>query len=104
MPAIYTKPRYVKPETVTAYEIGNTGTVLNGTLRYSIAGFIHNIKNLQPQIMSLQCGRAQYLVHADKPKIQGLDFEARWLMIDVWFTGLLLKLAGPYKIRRERLG
>src|SRR3546814_365522 len=45
MPAIYTKPRYVKPETVTAYEIGNQGTVLNGTLRYSIAGCINNIKN-----------------------------------------------------------
>src|SRR3546814_12721670 len=96
MPAIYTKPRYVKPETVTAYEIGNKGTVLNGTLRYSIAGFINNIKNLQTQIVSLQSGGAQNLVNADKAKIKGVDFEATWQMFPEMLPGFVLKLAGSY--------
>src|SRR3546814_13582369 len=77
----------------SAYEIGNKGTVLNGTLRYSIAGFINNIKNLQTQIVSLQSGGAQNLVNADKAKIKGVDFEATWQMFPEMLPGFVLKLA-----------
>jgi len=96
MPAIYTKPRYVKPETVTAYEIGNKGTVLNGALRYSIAGFINDIKNLQTQIVSLQSGGAQNLVNADKARIKGIDFDATWQMFPELLPGFVMKFAGSY--------
>jgi iron complex outermembrane receptor protein len=96
LPAIYTAPRYVKPETVTAYEVGNKGTLFDHALRYSLAGFLSYTEDLQTQIVSLQSGGAQNLVNADEAKIKGVDFDATWQMFPDALPGFVLKLAGSY--------
>ncbi len=90
LPAIYTAPNYVKPEVVTAYELGNKGTLLNGTLQYSIAGFVNEIRNLQTQIVSLQSGGAQNLVNANRANIRGVDFDTTWQVLGDWVPGFVL--------------
>lgn len=96
MPAIYTPPRYVKPEKVTAYEIGNKGTVLDGSLRYALAAYYSEITDLQTQIVSLQSGGAQNLVNADKAEIKGIDLDLTWQMFPDLAPGFVLTAAGAY--------
>ncbi len=96
LPAIYTKPRYVKPEKVTAYEIGNKGTLLDGGLRYSLAAYFSRIKDLQTQIVSLQSGGAQNLVNADEAEIKGVDLDFTWQPFPDRLSGFVLTAAGSY--------
>lgn len=96
LPAIYTPPRYVRPEVVTAFELGNKGAFFSGSLRYSIAAYLNKIKDLQTQIVSLQSGGAQNLVNADRARIRGLDLDLTWQLFPESLPGLVLTVAGSY--------
>ena len=96
LPAIYTAPRFVKPEVVTAYEIGNKGLVFDGSLRYSAAIFINEIRDLQTQIVSLQSGGAQNLVNANRANIKGADVDATWDVLPQFISGLALTASFSY--------
>jgi iron complex outermembrane receptor protein len=96
LPAIYTPPRYVKPEKVTAYEIGNKGSLFDDTLRYNLAAYFNQIEDLQTQIVSLQSGGAQNLVNADEAEIKGVDLDFTWQMFPETIPGFVLTAAGAY--------
>lgn len=94
--AIYTAPDYVQPEKITAFEIGNKGTVLDGSLRYSTAIFDNEIKDLQTQVVSLQSGGAVTFVNAPKTRIYGAEFDTTWQMFPSLLPGFVLTAGGAY--------
>ncbi len=73
-------PDYVKPEEVTAIELGIKGTLLDGSLRYGAAAFRNETKNVQTLIVSLQSGGSVSLVNAAEATTQGVDFDLAWLL------------------------
>ena len=93
---IYTAPSYVRPEKVTAIEIGNKGTILDGTLRYTLAAFQTKIDDLQTLIVSLQSGGAVSLANAAQAAIKGAEFDVTWQMFPVRLPGFALNLSGAY--------
>jgi iron complex outermembrane recepter protein len=63
----------VNPESVDAFEIGSKNTFLDNRLRFNIAAFHSNYKNLQ---IPVAVGSNQFLFNVGKAKISGFEVEA----------------------------
>ncbi|HKY92149.1 MAG TPA: TonB-dependent receptor [Nevskiaceae bacterium] len=93
---IYTPPDYVKPETVTAIELGTKSKWLDGTLRFNGAVFQSKIKNFQSTFVSLLAGGAVTFENAGSARIRGVDFDAAWVPFPSFDPGLLVTAGGAY--------
>jgi outer membrane receptor protein involved in Fe transport len=69
--------KYVRPETVDAFEVGTKGRLLDNRVRYSLAGFYDAYQNQQ-----LENPQAPFtfLVNAPKSTIYGLDAETQFFI------------------------
>ncbi|WP_188445101.1 TonB-dependent receptor [Sphingomonas psychrolutea] len=65
----------VKPETITAYEIGAKGKVADG-LRVNVAAFFYDYTNLQAVVFVP--GRAYITQNAASARVKGIDVDLRW--------------------------
>ncbi|WP_428312980.1 TonB-dependent receptor [Hydrocarboniphaga sp.] len=93
---IYTPTQYIKPEKVTAYELGYKTTLLDGHLRFNTAVFQNTIKDLQVQTISLTSGGAVKFETAGGARIRGADFDATWEFLPEWVPGLVFTAGGAY--------
>ncbi len=87
---IFAQPEYVKPERVTAYELGLKSEWFRRTLRFNAALFQNDIKNLQTGFMSFTSGGAVNLENAGKARIRGAEVEAIWQPLPTLDPGLTL--------------
>ena len=92
--AIYTRPNYVKPERVTAVELGIKGKLMDGSLVYSAAAFRNEVKNLQTLNISLVSGGAVQLANAPKATIDGFEFDLLWEVFPDVLPGFVLTANG----------
>ncbi|MAA87352.1 MAG: hypothetical protein CME39_06800 [Haliea sp.] len=80
-------------ETVTNYELGLKGTLLDNTLRLSAAGFFMDYEDLQVLVLTVQesgLPGPQLTANAGKAEITGFELEAQWLL------GSYFQLLGTY--------
>ena len=75
---ILVSPEFVKPETLTAMELGVKSDLFNRRLRLNAAVFDNRIDDLQVQFISLISGGVTSLENAASAKIRGAEFEATW--------------------------
>lgn len=85
---IFKAPTYVRPEKVTAYELGLKSEWLNHTLRFNTALFQNDIHDLQTGFMSFTSGGAINLENAGKARIRGLEAEVLWQPLPTLDPGL----------------
>jgi iron complex outermembrane receptor protein len=93
---IYTPPQYIKPEKVTAYELGYKSEWLDGTLRFNAAVFQNTIADLQVQTISLTSGGAVRFETAGGARIRGSDFDLTWQPAPDALPGLVVTGGGAY--------
>ena len=80
-------------ETVTNYEAGLKGTLLEDTLRLSTAAFYMDYDDLQVLVLTVQesgLPGPQLTTNAGKAQVQGFELEAQWLI------GSYFQLLGTY--------
>lgn len=65
----------VKPETITAYEIGYKGVPVSG-VRFNAAAFLYDYKNLQSVVFVP--GKAYITQNAASARIKGAEFDLSW--------------------------
>jgi iron complex outermembrane receptor protein len=70
-------PTFVKPEILTAYEVGAKSDLLNSRLRLNGAVFFYNIEDPQAEIA---VGGLPALVNAQKEQVKGAQFTAEALV------------------------
>ncbi|MGH8445244.1 MAG: TonB-dependent receptor, partial [Solimonas sp.] len=87
---IFAQPEYVKPEKVTAYELGLKSEWLDHTLRFNTAVFQNDIQDLQTGFMSFTSGGAVNLENAGKARIRGVELETAWQPLPSFDPGLLI--------------
>ncbi|HEY9547451.1 MAG TPA: TonB-dependent receptor [Solimonas sp.] len=87
---IFAQPEYVKPEEVTAYELGLKSEWLNHSLRFNAAIFQNDIKDLQTGFMSFTSGGAINLENAGKARIRGVEVETVWQPLPGFDPGLTI--------------
>ncbi|HET8881803.1 MAG TPA: TonB-dependent receptor, partial [Solimonas sp.] len=87
---IFAQPEYVKPEKVTAYELGLKSEWFDRTLRLNTALFQNDIHNLQTGFMSFTSGGAVNLENAGKARIRGVEVETVWQPLRRFDPGLLI--------------
>ncbi len=79
----------VKPEFLTAYEIGTKLDLLDRHLRINLSGFLYDYKGLQQQIYNLG---AVTTINAGSAEIKGVDFE----VVAKPINSLTLSVSGTY--------
>jgi len=94
--AISNPPDYVKPESVTAIELGLKGTLFNGSLQYSAAIFENRLHDLQVQITSTQSGGATTMLNAAEVSTKGAELDLTWQMFPEALPGFVLTANGSY--------
>ncbi len=72
---IYTRPNYVEPEEIEAFEIGLKTTAFDGLVRFNAAAFHYNVENLQTYYLSLLAGGVISFQNAGQARIIGADFD-----------------------------
>ncbi|NKF21304.1 TonB-dependent receptor [Solimonas sp. C16B3] len=87
---IFKQPEYVKPEKVTAYEVGLKSEWLHHSLRFNTALFQNDIKDLQTGFMSFTSGGAINLENAGRARIRGVEVETVWQPLRRLDPGLTL--------------
>jgi len=87
---IFAQPEYVKPEKVSAYELGLKSEWFDRTLRFNAALFQNDIKDLQTGFMSFTSGGAVNLENAGKARIRGAELETIWQPLPTLDPGLLI--------------
>lgn len=93
---IYLPPDFVKPEEVSAYELGLKSTTLDGALRFNAAVFQTDIKNLQTSSVSLLSGGAVNFENAGEAQIRGVEFDAIWVPMPEINAGLVLSASASF--------
>ena len=93
---LYVPPDYIKPEEVTAYELGIKADFLGGALRINSAIFQNEIKELQASFVSLLAGGAVQFENAGEARIRGVELDATWLVMPELNPGLVLTAGGSY--------
>lgn len=71
-------PFYYKPETITSYEGGIKGTVLDRSLYFSLVGFVYDYNDLQLGLVKTTGG--QVTQNIPSASIKGLEFDG-WLRL-----------------------
>ncbi|MDB5972338.1 MAG: hypothetical protein JWQ90_4788 [Hydrocarboniphaga sp.] len=93
---IYTGSNYVKPETVTSFELGAKTELFDRKLRLNGAIFQNGIKDLQVQVLSLTAGGAVSLENAGKARIRGAEFDMTWQPLFEFAPGFVANIGGSY--------
>lgn len=93
---VYDQPEYVRPETVTTYELGLKSQWFDRTLTVNAAIFQNEIEDLQVQFISLLSGGAVSLENAGGAEIKGIDFDVQWVPMPNMNPGLVLALTGSF--------
>jgi iron complex outermembrane receptor protein len=87
---IYTPPDYVKPEEVTSYEAGIKSEWFQRSLRFNVAAFQNEIRNLQTGFVSFTSGGAINFENAGKARIRGVEVDSVWQPLREWDPGLVI--------------
>ncbi|WP_281783689.1 TonB-dependent receptor [Sinimarinibacterium flocculans] len=87
-----TPPGEIRPEEVTALELGFKSMLFSNRLRLNAAVFRNSIKDLQVQVISLLSGGVTSFENAGEATIDGFEVEANWAITD----NLILGLNGSY--------
>ena len=80
-------------ETVTTYELGLKGTLLDGAMRFNGAVFSSDYEDLQVLVLTVQpdgLPGPQLTANAGEAEITGIELEAQWQVTD------MLQLAATY--------
>ncbi len=93
---IYLPPDYVEPEEVASYEVGFKSDWFEHSLRFNVAAFESEIKNLQTGFVSLTTGGAINFENAGEARIRGIEFDATALPLPNLNPGLLLTVGGAW--------
>lgn len=93
---LVTPPELVKPEEVTAYELGVKSTFLDGLLRLNAAIFRNNIKNKQSSIVSLTSGGVINFNNAEKARSDGVELDVVLVPLPSLDPGLVVTANGAY--------
>ncbi|NGY06596.1 TonB-dependent receptor [Solimonas terrae] len=93
---IFAQPEYVKPEQVTAYELGLKTEWFAHSLRLNAAVFENDIKNLQTGFMSFTSGGAINLENAGRARIRGVEVETIWQPLRSFDPGLVVSGNGSW--------
>lgn len=93
---IYTRPEYVKPEEVTAYEIGIKADFFENSLRVNAAAFHNETQNMQSSVVSLLAGGAVRLENAGGARTRGAEFDLTWLPMPNANPGLSIAAGAAY--------
>lgn len=91
---VYDPPDFVKPEEMTAYEVGLKTRIAGAAV--SIAAFDYQVKNQQVQFISLLQGGAVTFENAGGVAIKGIDLDILAPLFPNYFDGLVLTLGGAY--------
>ena len=79
----------VKPETITAFEIGAKGKIVDG-VRVNVAAFLYDYTNLQAVVFVP--GRAYITQNAASARVKGVDVDLNWQVT----TGLTLTAGAAF--------
>ena len=93
---IYTPTQYIKPETVTAYELGAKSLLFGNRLQLNGAVFNTEIHNAQVQFISLLSGGAVRFESAPQARIRGAEFDLLWQIAPDSLPGLVATANGAY--------
>lgn len=92
---IYDAIDYVEPETMKAYEIGAKTDLIEG-LRFNIAAWYYEQKDLQTQFVSLLKGGAVSFETAGAARSKGVEFDMNWLLVPSLVDDLVFVASGAY--------
>ena len=93
---IYTPTQYVKPETVTAVELGIKSELFDRRVRFNAAAFHTEIEDMQVQFLSLLSGGAVRFETAPRARIFGAEFDLLWQVAPAAFPGLVATANGAW--------
>ncbi|WP_299688656.1 TonB-dependent receptor [Hydrocarboniphaga sp.] len=93
---IYNQPEYVKPEQITAIELGLKTELFDKLIRFNTAVFQSKIEDLQVQFLSLFSGGAVTLENAGGARIRGADFDMLAQLFPSKIDNLVLTASGAY--------
>ncbi|WP_428313028.1 TonB-dependent receptor [Hydrocarboniphaga sp.] len=93
---IYTVPSFIKPEEISAYEVGVKSKLFDGLMTVSSAIFQYDIDNLQVQFVSLLNGGAVSFENAKAARIRGIDFDTTTQLLPNLTDGLVMTLGGAF--------
>ncbi len=84
-------PSEVAPESITTYEVGFKGDLLDRRLSFGLAALYNRIRDLQVLVLSLESSGAVTLENAPETVIKGIEAELEWLPLPRALPGLQLK-------------
>ncbi len=87
---IYTKPNYVAPEEIEAFEVGVKTSVFDGLARFNAAAFHYSVDNLQTYYLSLLAGGVISFQNAGRARIVGADIDGVVQLFPSVFDNLAL--------------
>lgn len=93
---LYAPSDYVKPESVKSYELGYKDSLLDHTLRLSVAVFENQVDKVQGQIVSFTSGGAVKLINTGSGRIRGAEFDSQWQVFPQALPGFVLNAAAAY--------
>lgn len=93
---ILARPDYVKPEDLTAYELGVKTRFLDGLVSFDAAVFHYTLENFQIQYANVLGGGGVNFENADESEVRGFDFDSTVVLFPQWFDGLVMTLGAAY--------
>ncbi|QQD17301.1 TonB-dependent receptor [Spongiibacter nanhainus] len=77
-------PTFIRPETVTSYELGVKSSLLDRRLQINAAIFKTEIEDLQSQFVSLLSGGVVQFQNAELAVVEGADIDIQWAASEAW--------------------
>lgn len=93
---LYDKPEYVKPEKISAYELGIKTSAFDGLVKANAALFYYDLDELQTQFVSLLAGGAITFENASAARVYGGDFDVIAQLVPELVDDLVLTLSGSF--------
>lgn len=83
----------IRPESLTAYELGMKSTLLEGRMQVNLSGFYYDYEDKQePSVAVTPVGNIAGLTNVPKSEVLGAELETHWLVAD----GLTFDLGVSY--------
>lgn len=89
-------PDIVKPEELSAYEIGIKTQLLDGLITFNAAAFQYDTDNLQTQFVSLFAGGVITFENAQKARSRGFEFDSTTVLLPDHIDNLVMTLGGTF--------
>ncbi len=93
---ILARPDYVKPEDLTAYELGIKTRFFDGLVSFNAAVFHYTLENFQIQYANVLGGGGVNFENADESEVRGADFDSTIVLFPDWIDGLVMTLGAAY--------